>query len=79
MSDETNAQDVYFHPRVSSDGFPGGWTVSRNEHLPDVRFRITEYRWPDIVLCFVDADGFSADERQAAYKAFRESGLHEGN
>jgi hypothetical protein len=57
----------YFHPRIANGNDPGGVTVSKSKQLPDGDFRITEYRWPDVVLWFVDQDKFTPDERQAAY------------
>lgn len=61
---------AYFHQRQATKEVPCGWTVSRKESLPSGDFRITEYRWGPISLWFVDADEFTADERQAAYWAY---------
>ena len=61
----------YYFTRLPNDGNPGGITVSKQETLPAGDFRITEYRWgrewSGASLWFVDADRFTADERQEAY------------
>ena len=63
---------IHFFPR-DEDGpeHPGGVTVSKHSTLPARDdFRITEYTWGSVALWFVDADKFTADERQAAYESF---------
>lgn len=64
------ATKLYFHNRLADDDCPAGLTVSKNEKLPPGDFRITEYKWPDVVLWFVDADEFTADERELAAEAY---------
>lgn len=59
----------YFFQR---SGDNPGITVSKRDTLPDGDFGITEYVWRDWgyeALWFVDADKFTATERQAAYTA----------
>ena len=58
----------YFFNRHADGGNPGGTTVSKRAVLPDGDFRITEFKWGTISLWFVDADRFTADERQAAFE-----------
>jgi hypothetical protein len=59
--------DYYcFHVRAESEGTPEAITVSKTYDLPEGNFGITEYIWGDIRLWFVDADEFTADERQQA-------------
>lgn len=62
----------YFFQRSGSPGHPPGVTVSKRDVLPSADFKITEYTWQEwgyVVLWFVDVDCFSANERQAAYRA----------
>ena len=59
---------VYFFDRVGTVGHPAGMTISKQSKLPDGDFRITEYCWGAVSLWFIDADEFTADERQAAYE-----------
>ena len=66
--------DFWFHPRIADGDIPAGITVSRQAKLPEDEFLVTEYRWGDVALWFVDDDEFTADERQAAFEALvRES------
>ena len=60
----------FFTRRAEGKDRPGGTTVSRRGTLPNGDFGITEYVWPRATLWFVDADHFSADDRQAAFMAF---------
>lgn len=65
---------IYWSPRKTSDGDPGGYTVSKSPKMPKGDFGITEYIWPHgQVLWFVDKDKFTADEREAARMAIYES------
>ncbi len=60
----------YFFPR---GGDNPGLTVTKRDELPEGDFGITEYTWSDwgyATLWFVDADEFTANERQAAYRAY---------
>ncbi len=57
----------YFFPRCASDKHPAGVTVSKKRQLP--QGGITEYTWGTTSLWFVDADEFTADEREAAYRS----------
>jgi len=57
----------HMHPREATKTCPAGLTVSRKSKLPDGDFRITSYSWGRVKLWFVDADKFTADERQMAY------------
>ncbi len=66
-------QTFYFFVRAGGVGHPAGVTVSKCSKLPDGDFRITEYCWGDVPLWFIDADEFSADERQDAYEQFAEA------
>lgn len=61
--------NIYFHWRKASGNTPAGLTVSKYPHLPVGDFGITEYFWGSTILWFVDADEFTADERQTAYLA----------
>lgn len=54
----------YVHDRIATDDCPAGFTVSRRAELPAGDFGITEYSWGDMALWFLDADEFTADERQ---------------
>lgn len=65
----TNSLGFWFHERLPSRGIPGGYTVSKRKKLPSGHFQITEYEWPLATLWFVDADNFTAGERQQAYVA----------
>ena len=58
---------LVFIPRLPDGDVPGGLTVSKNLHLPDV-FQITEAIWGDVRLWFVTQDNFTADDREAAYQ-----------
>lgn len=48
----------------------GGFTVSKSDPLPD-EFEITEYKWKDVSLWFVDQDEFTGTERQQAYHGYK--------
>lgn len=52
------------HDRMATADCPTGVTISRRQKLPKGDFMITEYSWPWVTLWFVDADKFTADERQ---------------
>ena len=60
---------VWYHFRAAEGDAPAGITVSKTARLPDGDFGLTEYRWGPTELWFVDGDGFTADERQAAYES----------
>lgn len=57
----------HFFERIQDGDKPGGVTVTKHGELPRGDFAITEFCWGDVSLWFVDADNFSANERQAAY------------
>jgi hypothetical protein len=59
-----------FYPRVATADAPGGITVSKQGELPAGDFGLTEWVWGEVSLWFVDADRFTADEREEAYRAF---------
>jgi len=61
---------VYFFPREKDGDNPAGVTVSKRANLPRGDFGVTEYSWGELSLWFVDAHKFTADEREAAYRAF---------
>ena len=61
-------QGIYYHQRAAYRGEPAGITVSRRRKLPQGDFRITEYCWGTTSLWFVEADNFTDDEREAAYR-----------
>lgn len=67
---KTTKELVYFIPRKAARNCPAGWTVTKNPTLPKGDFRITEHTWGSVTLWFVDADKFTADERQRAYYLF---------
>jgi len=71
MPDLTESVRFYFWPR---QGEPAGITVTKRDSLPDGDFGITEYCWGDASLWFLDADEFTADERQEAYLAAARQG-----
>lgn len=52
---------------------PAGYTVSKHKKLPKGNFRVTEYKWGEAPLWFVDQDEFTADERQAAFNEWQYS------
>lgn len=60
-------EGFFFFPRNTDGDVPAGVTVSRKKQLPKGDFRITEYSWGQIVLWFVTAHKFTADERERAY------------
>ena len=60
----------WFYNRIGLPDHPAGITVSKHETLPVGDFQITEYTWDSVSLWFVDADRFTADERQLAYVMF---------
>lgn len=67
----------HFFDRLSEPGKPGGVTVSKSATLPKGDFIIAEYKWPRafsyppyVSLWFVDADNFTAHERQQACGAW---------
>jgi len=62
--------NIFLHERLATDGCPSGITISKKPFLPEGDFSITEYSWGDCKLWFVDADNFTADERQAAYLSY---------
>lgn len=62
---------MFFHERGETPICPAGTTVSKSESLPEGDFSITEYRWGYIRLWFVDADKFTARQRNKAYLAYR--------
>tara|TARA_Y100000034_G_scaffold6676_1_gene7347 strand:- start:6529 stop:6798 length:270 start_codon:yes stop_codon:yes gene_type:complete len=64
--------NVHFHTRLADGNCPAGTTVSKKAQLPAGDFRITEYCWGKVTLWFVDADQFTADQRQASYLAYRQ-------
>ena len=63
----------YFERQADGENAPAGVTVSKNEHLPEGDFRLTEYGWGPINLWFVGIDKFSEDERQLAYQGLLEN------
>lgn len=61
----------YYFNRGAAPDCPAGITVSKRDTLPEGDFRITEYIFQQFgyeTLWFVDADRFTANERQAAYE-----------
>lgn len=65
----------FYFDRDERPGKPAGVTVSKHPTLPDGDFRITEYKWPRAfgypryaALWFVEADRFTADERECAFR-----------
>lgn len=66
----------YFHKRLADGDTPAGYTVSKKSELPNGDFRITEYKWPDANLWFVDEDEFDADERQDVYLSYKNEELN---
>lgn len=65
----TFKKGFWFWNRCADGGNPAGVTVSKRPELPDGDFRITEYKWGHQALWFVDADKFTASERQKAWHA----------
>lgn len=65
-------QTFHYFEREAAPDCPAGWTVSKRETLPDGDFRVTEFIWGCLPLWFVDADEFSAAEREAAWAGFVE-------
>ena len=63
----------YYFPRNPEPGKPAGLTVSKTASLPDGDFLLIEYTLGGALLCFVDSQNFTADERQAAYCGFMNS------
>ena len=62
--------DAYYFPHEPSHVIPHGITVSKKPELSDGDLECTEYLWGHVSLTFVDADNFTADEREAAYRAW---------
>lgn len=63
----------YFFYRNAHHGDPAGVTVSKKPELPDGEFQLTEYVWQShgyVSLWFIDDDKFTANQRNAAYKAY---------
>ena len=75
--------DIYFIERRAYGDAPAGITVTKKQPLPEGDFRVTEYVWQGraayVELWFVDADEFTADERQIAYSKFLEMGCRCGS
>lgn len=65
----TKPATFHLFNRMADGQNPAGTTVSKQPELPAGDFRITEYKWPRMTLWFVDADRFTADERQAVYES----------
>ncbi len=63
-----NRTVYYYSERAACGDDPAGLTVSKQSQLPDGDFHLTEYCWGRVSLWFVDADEFTADERQNAYE-----------
>jgi len=61
---------VYLFPRLPCGDAPGGLTVSKRRRLPTGDFHVTEYTWGNVSLWFVDADKFTADERQEVFETW---------
>jgi hypothetical protein len=66
---ETSSEEHYFF--WLRHGAHPGVTVTKQDWLPPGDFKITEYCWGEDVLSFLDADRFTDDERQDAYKAWK--------
>lgn len=64
--------EVFLFDRIASEDAPAGYTVSKFSTLPAGDFEITEYQWGKVILWFVDADNFSADEREEAFRGWME-------
>ena len=62
-------REFYFWSRCAEGDNPAGVTVSKRRRLPDGDFGLTEYKWGHQALWFVDADRFTANQRQAAGEA----------
>lgn len=70
---------LFFFERIATEDTPAGYTVSKLSTLPAGDFKITEYQWGKVILWFVDADNFSADEREEAYRGWKALREFEGD
>ena len=70
----SRAPGVHLFPRMAEGDTPAGITISKHDTLPAGDFQLDEWIWPDLALWFVAADDFTADERQAVYRAIRAKG-----
>ena len=61
---------IHFWVREKTTEHPAGTTVSKRAKLPSGDFGLTEYRWGEVSLYFLDSDKFTADERQEAFLRF---------
>lgn len=61
---------AHYFERQADGETPAGFTVSKKPDLPEGDFRITEFSWNNLSLWFIDADRFTADERQNSYREF---------